>query len=246
MLSTIARSLTRGVLTEANPFDVRRAFGFPVIDFSRCVACDECARACPTGAIETSAVADGRRTVTLSHAACIQCRECVGACPEQAVSVSHEVEVAAYTRGQLARDGIVRRRSGDGPRHARAGARASGADAARVGRTAARADSRPSRAFAARAAGGRRQLQRVRAGNRRGGQSALRPRALRHSHRRQSAARRRAAGHRTGDAQHGDRAATDLRGGAGSAHRRGGGCVRMQRRHLRRRARMPPSAAWIA
>ena len=44
-----------------------------------------------------------RKIVTLSHAACIQCRACVTECPEQAVSVSHAVEVAAYTREQLAR-----------------------------------------------------------------------------------------------------------------------------------------------
>jgi Ni,Fe-hydrogenase III small subunit len=44
-----------------------------------------------------------RKIVTLSYAACIQCRACVTECPEQAVSVSHAVEVAAYTREQLAR-----------------------------------------------------------------------------------------------------------------------------------------------
>jgi Ni,Fe-hydrogenase III small subunit/formate hydrogenlyase subunit 6/NADH:ubiquinone oxidoreductase subunit I len=102
MLSTIARGLTRGVLTEVHPFDMQPAFGFPVIDFTRCVACDECASACPTGAIEASPVRDGRRTVTLSHAACIQCRGCVEACAERAVSSSREVDVAAYTRDQLA------------------------------------------------------------------------------------------------------------------------------------------------
>jgi Ni,Fe-hydrogenase III small subunit len=39
----------------------------------------------------------------LSYAACIQCRACVTACPEQAVSVSTDIEIAAYTRQQLAR-----------------------------------------------------------------------------------------------------------------------------------------------
>jgi Ni,Fe-hydrogenase III small subunit/Fe-S-cluster-containing hydrogenase component 2 len=83
---------------------VQPSFGFPVIDFSRCVACDECARACPTGAIHTAPSPDaGGKTVSLSYAACIQCRECVTQCPEQAISVSHDVEVAAYTREQLAR-----------------------------------------------------------------------------------------------------------------------------------------------
>jgi Ni,Fe-hydrogenase III small subunit/NAD-dependent dihydropyrimidine dehydrogenase PreA subunit len=103
MLRTIVKSLRTGVLTEAHPFETRPSFGFPVIDFSRCVACDECARSCPTGAIQTAASGPGRKTVTLSYAACIQCRECVSGCPEQAVGVSHDVEVAAYTRQQLAR-----------------------------------------------------------------------------------------------------------------------------------------------
>lgn len=103
MLRIISKSLKTGVLTEAYPFDTQPSFGFPVIDFSRCVACDECARSCPTGAIQTAAPGPGRKTVTLSYAACIQCRECVGRCPKQAIGVSHDVEVAVYTREQLAR-----------------------------------------------------------------------------------------------------------------------------------------------
>jgi Ni,Fe-hydrogenase III small subunit/formate hydrogenlyase subunit 6/NADH:ubiquinone oxidoreductase subunit I len=103
MLNIIAKSLTTGVVTERNPFDVQPSFGFPVMAFSRCVACDECARACPTGAIQTAPADSGGKTVSLSYAACIQCRECVSHCPEQAISVSHEVEVAAYTREQLVR-----------------------------------------------------------------------------------------------------------------------------------------------
>jgi len=103
MLRIIAKSLKKGIFTEAHPFGTQPSFGFPVIDFSRCVACDECARSCPTGAIQTTAPGPGRKTVTVSYAACIQCRECVSGCPEQAVGVSHDVEVAAYTRQQLAR-----------------------------------------------------------------------------------------------------------------------------------------------
>ena len=103
MLSIILKSLKTGVLTESASAPAEAAFGFPVIDFARCVACDECARACPTGAIQTATVDDGGKTVTLSYGACIQCRACVNACPEQAIAVSHDVEVAAYTRQQLAR-----------------------------------------------------------------------------------------------------------------------------------------------
>jgi Ni,Fe-hydrogenase III small subunit/Pyruvate/2-oxoacid:ferredoxin oxidoreductase delta subunit len=102
MFSTITKSLKTGVLTETNPFGGRASFGFPVIDFRRCTACDDCVRSCPTGAIQSATPAPDWKTLSLSYAACIQCRECVTACPEQAVSVSHEVEIAAYCREQLA------------------------------------------------------------------------------------------------------------------------------------------------
>jgi Ni,Fe-hydrogenase III small subunit/NAD-dependent dihydropyrimidine dehydrogenase PreA subunit len=105
MFRIIQKSLQTGVLTEENPFGGHASFGFPVIDFSRCTACDDCARACPTGAIHTATSSPGRKTVSLSYAACIQCRACVTACPEQAVSVSTDIEIAAYTREQLARTG---------------------------------------------------------------------------------------------------------------------------------------------
>jgi Ni,Fe-hydrogenase III small subunit/formate hydrogenlyase subunit 6/NADH:ubiquinone oxidoreductase subunit I len=103
MWSILLKSLQTGVITEPDPFGGRASFGFPVMDFSRCTACDECASACPTAAIRTSAPAPDRKTVSLSYAACIQCRACVDACPEQAVGISTGIEVAAYTRQQLAR-----------------------------------------------------------------------------------------------------------------------------------------------
>jgi len=103
MLSIIAKSLKAGVVTETDPFGKRPAFGFPVIDFSRCTACDECASVCPTGAIQASAPSAGQKTLSLSYASCIQCRACVERCPEQAIGISHEIEVAAYSRAQLAR-----------------------------------------------------------------------------------------------------------------------------------------------
>ena len=101
MFKIIVDSLRTGILTEPKPFDARPPFGFPVIDFPRCTLCEECARACPTGAIQTGAAGPGQRTLSLSYAACIQCRACVEACPEKAVSGGRDVEVAAFSREQL-------------------------------------------------------------------------------------------------------------------------------------------------
>jgi Ni,Fe-hydrogenase III small subunit/formate hydrogenlyase subunit 6/NADH:ubiquinone oxidoreductase subunit I len=101
MFRIIAKSLRTGVLTEPHPFDLRPVFGFPVIDFARCTACDECARVCPTGAIRSETPAPGQRLLSLSYAACIQCRECVTECPEQAVSAANSIDIAAYSRQQL-------------------------------------------------------------------------------------------------------------------------------------------------
>jgi len=101
MFKIIVDSLRTGILTERKPFEVRPPFGFPVIDFPRCTLCEECARACPTGAIHMGATEPGQRTLSLSYAFCIQCRACVDACPEKAVSGGRDVEVAAFSREQL-------------------------------------------------------------------------------------------------------------------------------------------------
>ena len=101
MFKIIVDSFKTGIITEARPFDVRPPFGFPVIDFPRCTLCEECARACPTGAIHTAAAGTGQRALSLSYASCIQCRACVDACPEKAVSGGCDVEVAAFSRQQL-------------------------------------------------------------------------------------------------------------------------------------------------
>jgi len=102
MFRIIVDSLKTGIITEDRPFHVRPPFGFPVIDFTRCTLCEECAQACPTGAIHAETPAPGQQTLALSYAACIQCRECVTACPDQAISAGPDLEVASYSREQLA------------------------------------------------------------------------------------------------------------------------------------------------
>jgi Ni,Fe-hydrogenase III small subunit/NAD-dependent dihydropyrimidine dehydrogenase PreA subunit len=101
MFTLLAKSLKTGILTETAPFAKPAPFGFPLIDFARCTMCDECARACPTGAIQSTTPEPGLRRLSLSFAACIQCRECVSSCPEDAVRPGTHAEVAAYTRDQL-------------------------------------------------------------------------------------------------------------------------------------------------
>ena len=101
MISLIVNSLKTGVRTEENPFGGSAAFGFPVIDFARCAACDACATSCPTEAIRVRPVAGNQKIVSLSYGACIQCQRCVEACPEGAITVSTAIDVAAYSREQL-------------------------------------------------------------------------------------------------------------------------------------------------
>lgn len=102
MFRILSGSLRTGIVTNRDPFAQAPPFGFPVIDWKACTACDLCAQACPTAALRASAPAPGRRTLSLSHAACIQCRECVAACPQGAIRPGRGFEAAAYTRGQLA------------------------------------------------------------------------------------------------------------------------------------------------
>jgi ferredoxin len=102
MFRILARSARTGIVTDPHPLAARLHRAFPVIDFRRCTACGECARACPTGAIAVGE-AGPARTVSLSYGPCISCRECLPACPEGAVTAGNEFDLAAYTREQLTR-----------------------------------------------------------------------------------------------------------------------------------------------
>ena len=174
----------------------------------------------------------GQRTLSLSYASCIQCRACVDACPEEAVSGGRDVEVAAFSREQLqqtasfdvdaatAHARSVRWRCRPGPSLDESAAALRDRIHGRLGRSL--------------------HVRQVDAGSCNGceleiaatDQSAVRSRALRHALRRQPAARGRAAGDRPRHAQHGDRAATNLRGHARAARRRRRRRVRLQRRDL--------------
>jgi len=52
------------------------------VDKEKCVGCEACVGACPTGAIEMN---DGKAFV--KEADCIDCGACVGECPTEAISL---------------------------------------------------------------------------------------------------------------------------------------------------------------
>jgi Ni,Fe-hydrogenase III small subunit/formate hydrogenlyase subunit 6/NADH:ubiquinone oxidoreductase subunit I len=114
MFRILSGSLRAGVVTNRDPFAARPPFGFPVVDLEACTACGDCARACPTEALRADQPASDRRTLSLWYAACIQCRECVEACPERAIRPGPELQLAAYTRGQLAQRAAFELDAGSG------------------------------------------------------------------------------------------------------------------------------------
>ena len=174
MFRIIAEEPARpGVLTERDPFGARPSFGFPVIDFAAARrATSARGRARPARSQATASGARTGKTVSLSYAACIQCRECVTACPEQAISVSTRRRGgrlhARAARADARRSTSIRRRAA--ARSARWRSQP-GPSLDESAARAARAHPRPARALAARAPGGRRELQRLRAGDRRDDQS---------------------------------------------------------------------------
>ena len=81
------------------PVLVQRPDGTP-----RCVACGDCAVACPTECIRVTPDARGAATPArfdLDLARCLFCGACEEACPEQAIVMSREVAFAGFDRGSL-------------------------------------------------------------------------------------------------------------------------------------------------
>ena len=236
MFRIIVDSLRTGILTEARPFDVRPPFGFPGDRFRRDARSAKSARGRARPARFTvGAAGPAGRTLSLRMPRAFSAgRASMRARRRRSPSRPRRRSRRLHPRPACSR-----------PRRSTSMRRRAGARSARwrcrrgpsLDESAARLRERirgPARTIAPRAAGGRRQLQRLRAGDRGHDQSAVRPRALRHALRRQPAARRPAARDRSGHTKHGDRAAPDLRGRAGAARRRGRRRMRLQRRDLRR------------
>ena len=121
MFSIIAKSLKTGSPDRgATLRSATRRSDFRSIDFSRCMACDECARSCPTGAIQTADAA-ARAEDAVAVVACVhpvpRVRERMSRAGRQRLARGRD---AAYTPRAARAHRIVRRRSGDGPWHVRA------------------------------------------------------------------------------------------------------------------------------
>ncbi|MBN2711729.1 MAG: NADH-quinone oxidoreductase subunit NuoB [Planctomycetes bacterium] len=79
----------------APPILSDRFRGCPVVDSERCSGCAECAKACPTGAIEPSSA----KIIDLGK--CIFCGACAAACSKKAISFGKDFRLGALIRSEL-------------------------------------------------------------------------------------------------------------------------------------------------
>lgn len=108
MFKILKQSIETGIVTNsfpaviADPPDGFR--GKPVIDYTRCTACDKCAEACPTTAITVEAKAgiteSNQKILTLNYGDCIFCGECEAACPE-AIRLTEDFQLATTEKSEL-------------------------------------------------------------------------------------------------------------------------------------------------
>ena len=123
MLKILKQALAGGIATQAYPDVIDPPpdgfRGKPVIEFTRCTACDACAQACPTTAITMRP--DGEdgssRELSLNYGDCIFCGECEAACPD-AIHLTKEFQLATTDKGTLTTRALITRTAGNDYRFA--------------------------------------------------------------------------------------------------------------------------------
>jgi Ni,Fe-hydrogenase III small subunit/Pyruvate/2-oxoacid:ferredoxin oxidoreductase delta subunit len=106
MLNILRQALKGGVVTNSYPTVIGEpADGFrgkPAIEFTRCTACDVCARSCPTSAIrvETHEVTPMQKIVSINYGDCIFCGECEALCPDT-IRMTKEFQLATTDKRTL-------------------------------------------------------------------------------------------------------------------------------------------------
>lgn len=107
MLNIIRERLNQAHRTLAYPDQPAPALperyrGLPIVDRSKCPdGCMDCARACPTDAIEI----DGKSTFKLDLGRCLFCTDCIEACPAGAIAYSQDYRLSTRRRDDLVLDG---------------------------------------------------------------------------------------------------------------------------------------------
>ncbi len=99
MLPTLFRNLLRGPVTRRYPFVKREPFpatrGKLIFHSERCDFCGDCARVCPSGAIE---VDTERKRLTYDPFKCIYCRTCVEFCLPGAITMDTHYHPPDYEK----------------------------------------------------------------------------------------------------------------------------------------------------
>lgn len=117
MFQIIRRSARTGIVTTGYPDEPDPApdsyRGQVTLEPARCVGTGDCARVCPSQAIEVTRRDDGGWLWELDDARCVFCGLCQEACPERAIQLSNEYELATRDARDLVTRVTFRVKSGE-------------------------------------------------------------------------------------------------------------------------------------
>lgn len=90
MTKTLIKSVIHGPYTTLYPWKEKEFFdltrGRIEIEIQNCIFCGQCARRCPTGAIQVS---KPEALWSIERMQCIQCNYCSEVCPKKCLNMNH-------------------------------------------------------------------------------------------------------------------------------------------------------------